>query len=116
MAFKTAHMVERQLSALRDAVMQLASWIHGGGTSHVTFSSLPKLRAGLCHQLVTRMRLCFCSAAWRLMGAEMYEGMSNLQAPSPAIERGITLHKMIRAVGTIPEPHHTSPLAVSATS
>jgi hypothetical protein len=37
-------------------------------------------------------------AAWRLMGAEMYEGMSNLQPPSPAIERGIALHKMIRAV------------------
>jgi hypothetical protein len=32
------------------------------------------------------------------MGAEMYEGMSNLQPPSPAIERGIALHKMIRAV------------------
>jgi hypothetical protein len=41
-------------------------------------------------------------AAWRLMGAEMYDGMSNLQAPSPAIERGIALHKMIRAVSSCP--------------
>lgn len=36
--------------------------------------------------------------AWRLMGAEMYSGMSSLQPPSPAIERGVALHKMIRAV------------------
>ncbi len=32
------------------------------------------------------------------MGAEMYTGMSALQDPSPVIERGIALHKMIRAV------------------
>lgn len=32
------------------------------------------------------------------MGAEMYSGMSSLQPPSPAIERGVALHKMIRAV------------------
>lgn len=38
------------------------------------------------------------STAFRLMGAEMYTGMSALQDPSPVIERGIALHKMIRAV------------------
>lgn len=32
------------------------------------------------------------------MGAEMYEGMSALQEPSEVIQRGIALHKMIRAV------------------
>ncbi|KAI7843063.1 hypothetical protein COHA_003235 [Chlorella ohadii] len=38
------------------------------------------------------------TVAFRLMGAEMYTGMSALQDPSPVIERGIALHKMIRAV------------------
>jgi hypothetical protein len=47
----------------------------------------------------TKLALCG-SAAWRLMGAEMYDGMSNLQPPSPAIERGIALHNMIRAVSS----------------
>ena len=32
------------------------------------------------------------------MGAEMYTGMSNLQEPSPVIDRGIALHKMVRTV------------------
>lgn len=32
------------------------------------------------------------------MGAEMYTGMSALQDPSHVVERGIALHKMIRAV------------------
>ena len=41
---------------------------------------------------------CFPSAAFRLMGAEMYTGMSALQDPSHVVERGIALHKMIRAV------------------
>lgn len=41
---------------------------------------------------------CSPSTAFRLMGAEMYTGMSALQDPSPVIERGIALHKMIRAV------------------
>lgn len=36
--------------------------------------------------------------AFRLMGAEMYSGMSSLQTPSPTIERGIALHKLIRLV------------------
>jgi 1,4-alpha-glucan branching enzyme len=30
------------------------------------------------------------------MGAEMYSGMSSLQEPSPVIERGMALHKIIR--------------------
>jgi 1,4-alpha-glucan branching enzyme len=36
--------------------------------------------------------------AFRLMGADMYSGMSSLQSPSPIVERGIALHKMIRLV------------------
>lgn len=32
------------------------------------------------------------------MGAEMYTGMSALQDPNHVVERGIALHKMIRAV------------------
>lgn len=36
--------------------------------------------------------------AFRLMGAEMYDGMSALSAPSEVISRGVALHKMIRLV------------------
>lgn len=36
--------------------------------------------------------------AFRLMGADMYEGMSSLQAPSDVISRGVALHKMIRLI------------------
>ncbi|KAH7615671.1 hypothetical protein Ndes2526B_g09583 [Nannochloris sp. 'desiccata'] len=36
--------------------------------------------------------------AFRLMGAEMYSGMSALQPASPLIDRGMSLHKVIRAV------------------
>jgi len=36
--------------------------------------------------------------AFRLMGAEMYDGMSSLQPASDVISRGIALHKMIRLV------------------
>lgn len=36
-------------------------------------------------------------AMW-LMDAEMYSGMSALQTPSPVIERGIALHKIIRGI------------------
>lgn len=32
------------------------------------------------------------------MGAEMYTGMSALEDPTPVIERGMSLHKMIRTV------------------
>ena len=32
------------------------------------------------------------------MGAEMYTGMSVLQAPSPVIQRGMALHKVIRGL------------------
>lgn len=38
------------------------------------------------------------AAAWRLMGAEMYDGMSALGTPSALIERGCSLHKMIRLI------------------
>mmetsp|Transcript_36518 Transcript_36518/g.91882 ORF Transcript_36518/g.91882 Transcript_36518/m.91882 type:complete len:312 (-) Transcript_36518:427-1362(-) len=34
--------------------------------------------------------------AFRLMDAEMYTGMTNLEWPSPAITRGIALHKTLR--------------------
>ena len=36
--------------------------------------------------------------AFRLMGAEMYEGMSSLNEPSEVVIRGMALHKMIRLV------------------
>ena len=36
--------------------------------------------------------------AFRLMGAEMYEGMSSLNEPSEVVIRGMSLHKMIRLV------------------
>jgi hypothetical protein len=32
------------------------------------------------------------------MGAEMYTGMSALDAPTPTVERGMSLHKMIRTI------------------
>lgn len=38
------------------------------------------------------------TVAFRLMGAEMYTGMSALTPPSPVVERGVALHKMIRSV------------------
>ncbi|KAK9809388.1 hypothetical protein WJX73_000627 [Symbiochloris irregularis] len=34
--------------------------------------------------------------AWRLMGSAMYTGMSTFQPPTPPIDRGMALHKMIR--------------------
>lgn len=36
--------------------------------------------------------------AFRLMGADMYTGMSSLEEAPPAVERGMALHKMIRTV------------------
>ena len=36
--------------------------------------------------------------AFRLIGAEMYTGMSALTPPSPVVARGVALHKLIRAV------------------
>lgn len=39
-----------------------------------------------------------CRAAWRLMGAEMYTGMSALQPETPVIARGIALHKIVRTL------------------
>ena len=37
-------------------------------------------------------------SAWRLMGAEMYTGMSAQQPETPVIARGISLHKMVRTL------------------
>ena len=34
--------------------------------------------------------------AWRLMGTEMYDGMSALRPPSPTVARGCALHKVAR--------------------
>ena len=34
------------------------------------------------------------TVAFRLMGAEMYTGMSTLGEPSPVILRGVALHKV----------------------
>lgn len=52
--------------------------------------------------------------AFRLMGPEMYTGMSALGTPTPVIERGIALHKMIRIVtmglgGEVGSPIKLSP-------
>ncbi|KAG1666836.1 hypothetical protein FOA52_009460 [Chlamydomonas sp. UWO 241] len=38
------------------------------------------------------------SIAFRLMGPEMYDGMSTLQEPTAGVARGVALHKMIRLV------------------
>lgn len=35
-------------------------------------------------------------AAWRLMGSSMYTGMSSMQPAGPEVERGMSLHKLIR--------------------
>lgn len=37
-------------------------------------------------------------AAWRLMGAEMYSGMSSLAEASPVVARGCSLHRLVRAL------------------
>ncbi|CAL5219263.1 g1061 [Coccomyxa viridis] len=36
--------------------------------------------------------------AWRLMGAEMYTGMSTMQPETPVIARGVSLHKIVRTL------------------
>lgn len=36
--------------------------------------------------------------AWRLMGAEMYNGMSTFEEASPVVRRGCALHCMVRAL------------------
>ena len=42
-----------------------------------------------------KLRRC---AAWRLMGPEMYTGMSALQPENPIIARGTSLHKLVRTL------------------
>ena len=37
------------------------------------------------------------TTAFWLMDAAMYDGMSTLRPASPVVERGIALHKMLRA-------------------
>ena len=44
----------------------------------------------------TASRKLYCHAAWRLMGSEMYTGMSALQPETPIIARGIALTKIVR--------------------
>ena len=48
------------------------------------------------HLLITPV--CPARAAFRLMGAEMYSGMSALQPESPVVARGCALHKAVRAL------------------
>ncbi|EFN60069.1 hypothetical protein CHLNCDRAFT_33566 [Chlorella variabilis] len=63
----------------------------------------------LCDRRYTEKTIGYCEShdqalvgdqtvAFRLMGAEMYTGMSALQEPTEVIQRGMALHKMIRAV------------------
>ena len=37
-------------------------------------------------------------AAWRLMGPEMYTGMSALQPENPIVARGTSMHKLVRTL------------------
>ena len=62
---------------------------------------------------------CFClpapaPAAFRLMGAEMYTGMSALDAPTPTVERGMSLHKMIRTITQVSNAVQCSTVQYSA--
>lgn len=89
--------------------VQLLNSLSGGVSARITVSgSLLRLRTCTAFALLqlswalARARLwasnCFAlRAAWRLMGPEMYTGMSALQPPSPTIARGMAYHKMIRA-------------------
>ena len=47
-------------------------------------------------------RLAAAGAAWRLMGADMYTGMSALEEASPVVARGVALHKLLRALTMVP--------------
>ena len=48
-------------------------------------------------------------AAWRLMGKDMYEGMSALSEETAIIARGMALHKVIRLITmAIGEPVSTA--------
>ena len=62
-----------------------------------------------CHRRYTELTVGYAEShdqalvgdqtvAFRLMGPEMYSGMSSLTPPSPVVDRGICLHKMIRLV------------------
>ena len=55
---------------------------------------------GLCQRACCKIsnKCLHECAAWRLMGAEMYTGMSSLESASPVVERGVALHKVIRMI------------------
>lgn len=71
--------------------------------------SMSGLVGRLCDRRYTEKTIGYCEShdqalvgdqtvAFRLMGAEMYTGMSALQEPSLVVQRGMALHKMIRTV------------------
>lgn len=71
--------------------------------------SMSELVSTLCNRRYTEKTVGYAEShdqalvgdqtiAFRLMGAEMYDGMSSLQPASDVIARGIALHKMIRLI------------------
>jgi len=63
----------------------------------------------LCNRRYSEKTVAYCEShdqalvgdqtvAFRLMGADMYSGMSALQEAPPSVDRGMALHKMIRTV------------------
>ncbi len=71
--------------------------------------SVDEMVATLCNRRYTERTVGYCEShdqsivgdqtiAFRLMGADMYDGMSALTTPPPAVARGVALHKLIRAV------------------
>ncbi|QDZ19197.1 starch branching enzyme [Chloropicon primus] len=78
---------------------------------HVPFEdwSMGDLVSALCNRRYSEKTISYSEShdqsivgdqtiAFRLMGAEMYTGMSALEEASEVIERGIALHKMIRTI------------------
>ncbi|KAK9820161.1 hypothetical protein WJX72_006858 [[Myrmecia] bisecta] len=71
--------------------------------------SMPDLVSALCNRRYTEKTVAYVEShdqslvgdqtlAFRLIGPEMYTGMSTLQEESPVVARGIALHKVIRLV------------------
>ncbi|EIE25420.1 starch branching enzyme [Coccomyxa subellipsoidea C-169] len=71
--------------------------------------SMTGLVSSLCNRRYTERTVAYVEShdqslvgdqtlAFRLMGAEMYTGMSALQAETPGVARGMALHKIIRAL------------------
>lgn len=78
---------------------------------HVPFEewSMSDLVSALCNRRYSEKTIAYAEShdqsivgdqtiAFRLMGAEMYTGMSALEEPSEVVERGMALHKMIRTI------------------